>query len=75
MARNVDAETARRHDALLAELEALLSKIAPGGTLAEKLASIRDVVENGFGEDASTTTVLSYLVFMKTLTFIRPSSY
>ena len=53
-----------------AELEAFLSKIAPGGTLAEKLASIRDVVENGFGEDASTTTVLSYLVFMKTLTFI-----
>tara|TARA_R110000824_G_scaffold133670_1_gene296492 strand:+ start:1282 stop:3126 length:1845 start_codon:yes stop_codon:yes gene_type:complete len=53
-----------------AELETFLNKVAPGKNLGEKLQKIQSVVENGFEKKTAMSTVLSYLVFLKTLTYI-----
>tara|TARA_R100000808_G_C2155279_1_gene167334 strand:+ start:12516 stop:14375 length:1860 start_codon:yes stop_codon:yes gene_type:complete len=56
-----------------AELEAFLNKVAPGKNLGEKLGKIQDVIEKGFTKKTAMSTVLSYLVFLKTLTYIITS--
>jgi len=56
-----------------AELERFLNKVAPGKNLGEKLAKIQGVIEDGFSKGTAMSTVLSYLVFLKTLTYIITS--
>lgn len=56
-----------------AELERFLNKVAPGKNLGEKLMKIQEVIENGFSKKTAMSTVLSYLVFLKTLTYIITS--
>ncbi|MBJ40333.1 MAG: hypothetical protein CMD83_18075 [Gammaproteobacteria bacterium] len=51
------------------EISSYLKNIE-GTTLQEKLASIQEVIENGFSENSTVNQVLSHLVFLKTLTFI-----
>jgi len=54
------------------ELEAFLNKIGGKG-LADKLQKIQAVVDEGFPKKTAMSTVLSYLVFLKTLTYIITS--
>lgn len=56
-----------------AELESFLKKVG-GDTLAEKLKNIQDAINgNLFTKRTAMSTVLSYLVFLKTLTYIITS--